>query len=101
MRLACRDGGVTVVTVCFRCRVSGGVQGVFFRASTQRQARRLGVGGHARNLPDGSVEVVACGSEAAVAQLKEWLWTGPPASRVTAVDCEIITIEPPGDFTTA
>ena len=87
--------------VCVRCRVSGRVQGVFFRASTQRQARWLGVSGHAKNMPDGSVEVLACGSESAVAQLKEWLWSGPPASRVTAVDCEAITIEPPDGFTTA
>lgn len=89
------------VTVCLRCRVSGRVQGVFFRAATQRQARRLGVSGQARNLPDGSVEVLACGSESAVAQLKEWLWAGPPASRVTAVDCETISIDAPDDFTTA
>jgi acylphosphatase len=74
---------------------------VFFRASTQRQARSLGVSGHAKNMSDGSVEVLACGSESAVAQLKEWLWSGPPASRVTSVDCETITIEPPEDFTTA
>ncbi len=87
--------------VCVRCRVSGRVQGVFFRASTQRQARWLGVSGYAKNMPDGSVEVLACGSESAVAQLKEWLWSGPPASRVTAVECESITIEPPDDFTTA
>jgi acylphosphatase len=87
--------------VCVRCRVSGRVQGVFFRASTQRQARSLGVSGHASNMPDGSVEVVACGSESAVAQLREWLWSGPPASRVTAVDCETIVIQPPDDFSTA
>jgi acylphosphatase len=74
---------------------------VFFRASTQRQARSLGVSGHARNMPDGSVEVLACGSELAVAQLKEWLWSGPPASRVTAVDCETIVVEAPDEFTTA
>jgi acylphosphatase len=52
-------------------------------------------------MPDGSVEVVACGSESAVAQLKEWLWSGPPASRVTAVDCDTIVIQPPDDFSTA
>lgn len=87
--------------VCLRCRVSGRVQGVFFRASTQRHARRLGVTGHARNLPDGSVEVLACGSEAAVAQLREWLWQGPPTSRVSAVECETAVTSPPPDFTTA
>jgi acylphosphatase len=89
------------MAVCVRCRVSGRVQGVFFRASTQCEARRLGVSGYAKNLPDGSVEVLACGSEAAVAQLKEWLWVGPPAARVTAVDCQSVDIPPPGRFTTA
>jgi acylphosphatase len=75
------------MTVCVRCRVEGRVQGVFFRASTQREAQQLDISGYARNLPDGSVEVLACGSESAVAQLKEWLWVGPPAARVTAVEC--------------
>lgn len=69
------------------CRVTGRVQGVFFRASTQREAQKLGVTGHAHNLADGSVEVFACGESAAVQQLKEWLWQGPPAARVTAVEC--------------
>lgn len=89
------------MTVCFRCKVSGRVQGVFFRASTQRQAQQLGVTGHARNMPDGSVEVLACGSEAAVAALREWLWVGPPAARVSGVDCEALDLAPPGRFSTA
>ena len=45
-----------------RCLVAGRVQGVFFRASTRARAEALGVAGHARNLPDGRVEVLACGS---------------------------------------
>ena len=49
--------------VCRRCYVSGRVQGVFYRASTREQAERLGVTGHARNLPDGRVEVLACGEQ--------------------------------------
>jgi acylphosphatase len=85
---------------CLRCRISGRVQGVFFRASTREQARQLGLGGHARNLPDGSVEVLACGPERAVAALQEWLWLGPPAARVEAVDCEPVEMVPPEDFTT-
>jgi acylphosphatase len=89
------------MNVCVRCRVSGRVQGVFFRASTQRHARMLGVTGYARNLPDGSVEVLACGSESAVAQLRDWLWQGPPTSRVSEVECETTVTAPPQDFTTA
>ena len=71
--------------ICKRCVVVGRVQGVFFRASTQRQARRLGVTGVARNLPDGSVEVIACGPVAAVDELIGWLHRGPELARVAGV----------------
>ena len=71
-----------------RCRVTGRVQGVFFRASAQRKARSLGIVGHARNLVDGSVEVLAIGPASALSELRAWLGTGPPQARVTAVDCE-------------
>ena len=50
--------------VCRLFRVTGRVQGVFFRASTQTAARDLGLTGYARNMDDGSVEVLACGSPA-------------------------------------
>lgn len=46
--------------------VSGRVQGVFFRASTRDEALRLGLRGHARNLPDGRVEVMVSGDTHAV-----------------------------------
>ncbi|WP_440997450.1 acylphosphatase [Arhodomonas sp. SL1] len=65
--------------------VHGRVQGVFFRAATQEQARNLGVSGYARNLPEGSVEVVAAGDTAALDALEDWLADGPPQARVTAV----------------
>ena len=58
---------------CRRCYVSGRVQGVFYRASTREQARLLGVTGYARNLHDGTVEVLACGDETAVLKLCGWL----------------------------
>jgi len=68
-----------------RCHVSGRVQGVFYRASTRQRADALGVTGHARNLADGRVEVLACGEPAAVAALCDWLREGPPAASVTDV----------------
>jgi acylphosphatase len=71
--------------VCRRCVVSGRVQGVFFRASTARRARELGVTGHAINLDDGRVEVLAVGPASRVAELCAWLEQGPPAARVTTV----------------
>jgi acylphosphatase len=65
--------------------VEGRVQGVFFRASTAEQAHRLGITGHAINLADGRVEVLAWGEPAALATLGHWLAVGPPGARVDAV----------------
>lgn len=75
---------------CVKCRVSGRVQGVWFRAATQQQARRLGVTGYARNLSDGRVEVLACGKPEAVGALVDWLHQGPRDARVTRVDVEAL-----------
>lgn len=69
-----------------RWRVSGRVQGVFFRASTREQALRLGLDGSAVNLADGAVEVVAAGAPAALAALEAWLRHGPAQARVDAVE---------------
>jgi acylphosphatase len=68
-----------------RFLVIGKVQGVFFRRSARFEAERCGVRGLARNLPDGSVEVLAQGSAAAVEALRQWLWRGPAGARVAAV----------------
>jgi acylphosphatase len=70
--------------------VAGRVQGVFYRASTRARANALGVTGHARNLKDGRVEVLACGDAAAVEALCRWLWQGSPTSSVTAVEVEVL-----------
>jgi len=66
--------------------VRGRVQGVFFRASTQREARRLGLTGWVRNRNDGSVEVLAEGEEDELKELIGWANKGPTASRVERVD---------------
>ena len=79
--------------VAWRCLVSGRVQGVFYRASTRNEAEKLGVTGYARNLPDGRVEVLACGEEHAVRALRDWLEIGPPAARVTKVECEEVELD--------
>ena len=73
---------------CRRFLVEGRVQGVWFRESTRQQAKRLQISGHAINLPDGRVEVVACGESAAVDELAAWLRHGPRLARVTAVETE-------------
>lgn len=65
--------------------VHGKVQGVWFRASTRDVAVRLGLTGHARNLANGDVEVLAMGDAEAIATLADWLQQGPPLARVDAV----------------
>ena len=84
-----------------RCHVSGRVQGVFFRASTRDRARELGVTGYARNLPDGRVEVLACGKPDAVEALCRWLWQGSPSSQVTTVDVSAVPMSELGEAPTS
>ena len=71
------------VVRCFL--VIGKVQGVYFRHSARLEARRLHIRGLARNLPDGSVEVLAQGSAPAVTAMHEWLKRGPIQARVDDV----------------
>jgi acylphosphatase len=68
-----------------RFTIKGRVQGVFFRDSTRRVAESLGITGHAINLSDGNVEVLACGEAAALNELARWLADGPPSASVTDV----------------
>lgn len=77
-----------------RLRISGRVQGVWYRGATQAEARRLGVRGWVRNLPDGGVEALLQGEADAVRALVAWCKVGPPAARVTDVT---ETQEPPAN----
>lgn len=77
--------------------VRGRVQGVFFRANMQREARRLGLTGWVRNLPDGSVEFCAEGEEQELKELLSWAQRGPSAARVDRVDTRWRSYT--GDFT--
>jgi acylphosphatase len=61
------------------------VQGVFFRQSTETLARKLGLVGWVRNLPDGRVEAIAEGDADALARLVAFCQHGPPAARVDDV----------------
>ncbi len=64
----------------------GRVQGVFFRASAKDEADYLALTGWVRNIPDGSVEIVAEGDLEAVADLLRWCEHGPPYANVSRVD---------------
>jgi acylphosphatase len=66
--------------------VRGRVQGVYFRASTQREARRLGLTGWVKNRGDGSVEILAEGEEVSIRELYGWAQKGPGAARVDRVE---------------
>ena len=81
-----RGNGYICRVICKKCLVSGRVQGVFYRGTAAQRARELGVRGHARNLPDGRVEVLVCGEEQAVQTFVSWLWTGSAAAKVSAVE---------------
>ena len=84
------------MTAARRFLVRGWVQGVGFRYATVRTARRLGLVGWVRNLPDGRVEVVAEGDSEAVEELAAWLRRGPSTARVEGVETE--TLEPTGAY---
>lgn len=71
-------------------RVSGHVQGVFFRVSTKEVADRLGVRGRVKNDDDGTVFIEAEGTDAAVDQLVEWCRKGPPHAQVRSVEVNIV-----------
>ena len=73
------------ISLTRRYLVFGKVQGVFFRQSTRIEAQRLAIRGLARNLPDGSVEVLAQGTPEAVQALRQWLERGPQFARVDEV----------------
>jgi acylphosphatase len=66
--------------------VRGRVTGVFFRAATQREARRLGITGWVKNRPDGNIEIVAEAEEDAIREMVSWAQHGPSAARVDDVD---------------
>jgi acylphosphatase len=66
-------------------KVKGKVQGVFFRDSTQKKAGELGLNGYAKNLPDGTVEIIAEGPEDRLLKLLSWARVGSPLSKVTDI----------------
>ena len=85
---------------CRLFRIEGRVQGVWFRESTRRRAEPLDITGYAVNQPDGSVEVLACGSEEALQSLEQWLHRGPRLANVTGVTSNSSEAACPGDFRT-
>jgi len=75
---------------CVRYLVTGRVQGVFYRVSTRDKGRSLGLNGWAKNLPDGRVEVLACGNDRQLKEFEAWLWQGPDYAKVSEVVTEAL-----------
>jgi len=74
------------MTICHRFIISGRVQGAGYRYFAIRAARRAGVAGTVRNLPDGTVEAIAEGSETALKEFRFALEKGPSYGQVSRVD---------------
>lgn len=75
--------------------VSGQVQGVYFRAFTQKQATKRNITGYAKNLPNGDVEIIACGDNSQLEQLIDWCHKGPMLAKVNNVKTQQWSIEKP------
>lgn len=78
---------------CYKILVFGRVQMVLFRDSTRRKALGLGLVGYVKNLPDGSVEMVAQGEKEKLDELAEWVRRGPLLARVDRAEIEEIPVQ--------
>jgi acylphosphatase len=84
--------------VRLEARITGRVQGVYYRATTEREARARGVTGWVRNCRDGAVELLAEGPRSACTGLLDFCRTGPPGARVD--DIQTVWSEATGEFRT-
>lgn len=75
---------------CLHLRISGRVQGVWFRESMRQEAQKCGATGWVRNLADGRVEAMICGEAEVLGKMLEWTRRGPPLAKVTGVEAESI-----------
>ena len=71
---------------CYQIKITGKVQGVWFRDSTLKKARELGVNGFVENQPDGSVYIEAEGTKSALDEFTKWCHEGPPFAKVEKVE---------------
>lgn len=73
------------MNVSYIARISGRVQGVYFRASSQQQAIEYKLSGYAKNLEGGEVEVLLCGEENNIKKMLHWLAIGPEMAEVKTI----------------
>ena len=84
--------------MCQLYRVTGRVQGVWFRDSTRQVAVGLGISGYAKNMSDGSVEVLACGGPDKLTELESFLNVGPRMASVLQVSRTETECQGPDSF---
>ena len=84
--------------LCIRAIISGKVQGVFFRDSTQKKASSLQLSGWVKNQKNGDVALIACGDRDHVMELTDWLWQGSEHAEVSNVQWEEIAMEHFSEF---
>ncbi len=75
-------------------RITGRVQGVFFRAETQKSAKSLQIEGYVKNMPDGSVQAYFQGSLYQLEKMLAWCRDGAPLSKVEGVNAQPVAIQP-------
>ena len=80
--------------IAFEARITGRVQGVWFRGWTCKEAGRMGLTGWVRNEPDGAVAALFVGQGAAVAEMLALCRHGPPSARVVSVETTPVTPVP-------
>lgn len=78
--------------------VRGRVQGVFYRANTEKVAQGLGLTGWVRNCPDGAVEIHAEGEKSRLEELIEWCRRGPALASVSGIDLDWVPPEGHSSF---
>lgn len=73
---------------CLHLRISGRVQGVWFRESMRQEAQKQGATGWVRNLPDGRVEAMVCGEPRVLDKMLKWVKRGPPLAKVAEIEAD-------------
>ena len=76
-----------------RIKVTGKVQGVFYRKSAKEEADKLGIKGNVKNCDDESVEIIATGTQPQLDMLVEWCKQGPPRAEVEKVDTQDLSLQ--------
>ncbi len=84
--------------ICIHVRVSGMVQGVFYRAFTRDKAKGLEINGWVRNIPGGGVEAVLEGERQKIGELLAMMKTGPTSAMVSGIELSEIRCKNYEDF---